>query len=319
MHPLRARTLRHAMLLASLASLLLISGIALAGGAPTTTVEAGGFVDYVAPDAGTSTPGAIRFGFNGSLETIAADAELVPPVDTNLEFLNGGTPVCLEVTRDGGVITRMAFVAECTVSGGVELVEDIFGPDADGYLIADRLIAPVQFLTENAAFAALIGVPASAGTNLAVTFSFDVEAGFPTSFVGVTFVSGPVTLLAGGDIGVDGAVLPSDVIDDASRTALTEAANLGVDARVDITGNGNLQVKSDVPDLEVVLEVTYSAPPPSVAPTPVPTASQLPNTSLADTGGPADRSVPVLALIGLVGLLCGTVGAGAAARRVGRD
>lgn len=181
MHPFRARTLRHATLLASVASLLLTSGIALAGGAPTTTVEAGAFVDHVAPDAGTSAPGAIRFGFNGSLETIAADAELVPPVDTNLAFLNGGTPVCLEVTRDGGVIMRMAFVAECTVSGSGELVEDIFGPDADGYLIADRLVAPVQFLTENAAFAALIGVPASAGTNLAVTFSFDVGFGFPTS------------------------------------------------------------------------------------------------------------------------------------------
>lgn len=306
MHPFRARTLRHATLLASLASLLLTSGIALAGGAPTTTVEAGAFVDYVAPDPGGPTQGAIRFGFDGTLEAIAADAELVPPADTNLAFLNGGTPTCLEVTRDGGGITRLAFVAECTVSGAVEVVEDALGPDQDGYLIAGRLIAPAQFLIDSPAFETLIGVPASAGTVLAVTFSVDVDFGFPTTFVGVTSASGPVTLLAGGDIGVDGATLPSEVIDSGSRAALTDAANLGVDAQVEITGTGNLQVKSDMPELEVVLAVTYSAPPPSVPPTPSatpsPSAGLLPDTSLHPAGDSGHAGPPsvVAALLALL-------------------
>lgn len=304
----RMRTLRRTVITTSLAALLVGTSVALAGGPSTTTLEAGAILDYVAPDPGTSTPGEIRFGFTGPLEVIAADAELVPPADTNLAFLNGGTPTCLEVTRDGAGITRLAFVAECTVSGDVSFVEDVFGPGADGYMIADRLIAPAEFLADSPEFAALIGVPASAGTVLSVTFAVDVDLGFPVTFVGSTSLTGPVTLLSGGDVMVDGATLPSEVIDDVSRAALTEAAELGVDATVEITGNGNLQTKSQIPELEISLAVSYISPTPTPAPSvpaataaPSPSGGLLPDTRTAETTG-AGTGIPV-ALIGMLFVL----------------
>ncbi len=264
-----------------LAGLLAIlgTGVVVAGSADIT-VEGGAFLDFVAPDPLGPTDGAIRFGFTGPLETIAADADLVPPVDTNLGSLGTPTPTCLEVTREGGVITRLAFVAACVVEGEVIFVEDLFPPDGDAYVIGDRLAAPAEFLAMSPEFAALIGVAADAGTVLSVTFAVDPALGFPMSFVGITSVSGPVTLLGGGDITVDGATLPTEVIDDASRAALTEASELGVDATVAITGNGNLQVKG-VPELEITLAVTFSAPTPTPSETAVPSASQLPDTSAA--------------------------------------
>jgi hypothetical protein len=263
-------------------SLALIgAGVAL-GGTADITVEGGTYFDFVAPDPLGPTDGTIRFGFTGTVETIAADAELVPPADTNLASLGGGAPTCLEVTREGGVITRLAFVAECVVEGEVTFVDDLFGPGGDAYMIGDRLAAPADFIATNPAFAALIGIPEEAGTVLSVTFTLDMATGIPTSFVGTSTLIGPVTLLDGGDITVDGGTLPTEVIDDASRAALTEASELGVDATVVITGNGSLQVKGPQPELEVVLAVSFTAPAPSV--TPVPAASQLPNTSAAEAG-----------------------------------
>lgn len=88
-------SVRLVTLAASTAALLLATSTALGGSIAEPVVEGGAYFDYVAPDAGTSTDGAIRFGFSGSVEVIAATAELVPPADTNLEFLGGGTPTCL--------------------------------------------------------------------------------------------------------------------------------------------------------------------------------------------------------------------------------
>ena len=163
------RTRLTSLLLAGLLAIL-GTGVVVAGSADIT-VEGGAFFDFVAPDPLGPTDGAIRFGFTGTVETIAADAELVPPVDTNLSGFGGGTPTCLEVTREGGVITRLAFVAECLVEGEVTIVEDLFGPDADAYMIGDRLAAPAEFIATSPEFAALIGVPEAAGTVLSVTFT----------------------------------------------------------------------------------------------------------------------------------------------------
>ncbi len=144
-----------------------------ASGAATTAVECGLFRDYVTPDAGAATSGTIAFGVSGPTDTIAAAATLVPPTDTNLPFLVGGAPTCLSVDRDAGVITSLSFAPSGAISGPVILVPDLFGPGADGYVMADRLFAPVQITDGN-----------------------------------VTLV-GEVALLAGGDVRVGSARLPA--------------------------------------------------------------------------------------------------------------
>jgi hypothetical protein len=225
-------------------------------------------------------PGAIAFGFTGTSEIISADAELVPPADTNLAFLGGGTPTCLEVTREAGEITRLAFVAECTVTGTVTRVTDAFGPGMDAYVIGDRVAAPAELVEGDPAFGALLGVPADSGELLSVTFQIDLTVGAPLSFVGATQVAGAVTMLAGGDVMVGAATLPGAAVDDASRQLLSEAAALGVDAAVTIGGTGTIEQKGQ-PTLDLVLSVSYAAPTvaPTPAPTPAPTAAALPDTS----------------------------------------
>lgn len=271
--------------LLALAAIVLPSA-ALAGGLPVTSIEAGAYFDYVAPDPTGPTDGSIRLGYTVTVETITADAVLVPPADTNLPFFTGGTPTCLSVTRDGGVITRLEFVAECTVSGAVVIADDLFGPGADAYLIGDQLAAPAALVEGDPAFGALIGAPAAAGTTLDVAVHVDVSVGAPTSFDGQTTVSGPAVELNSGDFMVGAARLPSAVIDVASRSALQAAAALGVDATVAITGHGVIQLEGD-PTMDVTLAVTYVAPTPTPTPTIVPTPTPAPTAGeLPDTGAP---------------------------------
>lgn len=268
-------------------ALVVTAASALAGGA-VVTVEGGAYFDFVAPDPGAATDGTIRFGFGGTVETIAAEAELVPPTDTNLAILGGGTPTCLEVAREGGEITRLAFVAECTVRGTVTRVDDVFGPGADGYIIGGRVAAPAELVEGEPTFATLIGVPAASGGELEVTFQIDLASGVPSSFSGRTSVTGPIGDLGGGDVGVGTAVLPGAVIDDASRTLLEEAAALGVDATVAIVGTGTIQQKGQ-PSLEIALTVTYSPPPAS----PNPSVGSLPDTGLRSD----EPATPIPALV----------------------
>jgi hypothetical protein len=284
----------------ALATLMLGLGASavVAGGGEGATVEAGAFFDFVAPDAATTTPGSITFGFSGTPEVIAADAELVPPTDTNLAFLGGGTPTCIEVTREAGSITRLVFVAECTVVGTVTLVSDAFGPGADGYLIGDRVAAPAELVEGQAAFAALIGVAADSAGELRITFEVDVTTGVPASFVGETEVSGNVAVLGNGDVTVGPATLPDAVIDDASRALLSEAADLGVNAMVLIVGNGQIETQGD-PVLEIALTVTIAAPAPTS--TPAPTAAALPDTSAGGPSMPSLIVVMMLAAMAVVG------------------
>lgn len=181
---------------------LLTSGVALGA---TTSVEGGAYFDFVAPDPIAPAPGSITFGFSGTPEEIAADAVLVPPADTNLAFLGGGTPTCLEVTREGGSITQLAFVAECTIDGMVTFVPDAFGPGVGAYLIGDRVAAPQDLVEGDPAFATMIGVPAASGASLAVTFEVDLASGVPQTFVGITEVVGAVSMLGSGDVTVGSA------------------------------------------------------------------------------------------------------------------
>ena len=299
----------------AVASVLLVVGVALGGGG-TTTVEGGAYFDYVAPDPLGPTDGTIRFGFSGTVETIAADAVLTPPADTNLAFFGGGTPTCLGVAREGGVIISLEFVDECTVGGTVVRVDDLFGPDGDAYLIADRVAAPAAFVEESPTFATMIGVPAATGTTLDLTFLVDLTTGIPSSFIGRTSASGAVALLPGGDIGVGPATLPNDVIDAASRGQLEDAAAFGVDATVVIVALGTFGPDGE-PTIEIELTVTYTEPTPM--PTPIPTAAPSADV-LPDTSTAASTGTPALAgFLGIV--LIGTAWAGlelvAQRRRIG--
>jgi hypothetical protein len=298
-----------------MAALLLVVGVALGGGG-TTAVEGGAYFDFVAPDPLGPTDGTIRFGFSGAVETIAADAVLVPPADTNLAFLGGGSPTCLAVTREGGVITQIAFVEDCTISGTVTRVDDLFGPGGDAYLIADRVAAPADLVEGTPPFGALIGTAAAAGTTLEIVFTLDMATGVPESFVGQSAVTGPVTILAGGDIGVGAATLPNAVIDDTSRAQLEDAAALGVDATVTVDGQGTIGQKGE-PNLVVSLTVTYTAPTPVPTPVPtaVPTQDQLPDTSAPPAVEAPWAGPVVLWLAGLTAMV-GIRTLGARRRRV---
>jgi hypothetical protein len=271
------------------------AGPALAG-APAD-VEAGIFIDYLAPDPGGPTPGTITFGYLGSAEVIAADAELVPPADTNLPFLVGGAPTCLEVSRQAGEITRLAFIASCTVSGPVTLVPDVFGPGANAYMTSDRVVTPEAVVLADPAINALMKTTADSGGILSVTFQVDVSFGAPTAFAAMTSIGGPVDIVDSGDVHVGPAVLLAPVIDPASRALLEQADAEDLDASVTIEGEGIIDVSGkSQPAVTIALTVTLAAPP---DPTPAPSSpALLPDTSLVDaTGAPPSAELVLLVLI----------------------
>jgi hypothetical protein len=284
----------------------------VAAGAPAD-VEAGIFTDFVAPDAGTMTPGSITFGYLGTAEVIAPDAELVPPADTNLAFLVGGAPTCLEVTRAGGSITRLAFVDSCTVSGPVTLVADVFGPGVDGYVTSDRIATPEAVVLGDPAINALMKTTADSGGVLSVTFQIDVSFGAPTGFSASTSFAGPVDILGSGDVQVGAALLLSAVIDPASRALLEQAAEEGRDASVGVEGEGLIDVSGkSQPAVTIVLSVTLAAsePPPSEPPPAV-----LPDTAVPG-GSPVSPPPAVFAvLVAVVGSVAASFGAGRVVRR----
>jgi hypothetical protein len=243
-------------------SLLLGAGHALAA---DTTTECGAFRDYVAPDAGTSTAGSITFGVSGVPETIASTATLVPPADTSLAGLQGGTPTCLDVTRDGGQITSLAFAAGGPVSGGVTLMTNLFGSGFDAYVIADRVFVPVDQVAATDWELALIKGAADAGAPLTITFTIDVASGIPTGFTGSLELSGLVTPGTGDDLKVGAATLPASVVDTASRALLTDAASRGVIATVQVGAVGTISPGNDGPVVQVTLGVTEELPDTAVA------------------------------------------------------
>lgn len=284
----------------------LLAGLAMAPVAyAATTVECGLIREYTAPDPSGPTPGSIAFGLSGSVETIAADATLVPPVDTNLPFITGGAPTCLSVERDAGLITSLEFVSSGTVTGPVTLVEDLFGPGNDGYLLSDRLFAPVELVTMNLGLSALFPPAADAGADLTISFELDVTTGFPFAYGAFLSLTGPVVIEPDGDVRVGAATLPGGVVDPESLAAFEEAAALGVDATVEVTGEGGED--PDEPGgvlMAITLAVSYAAP----APSRTPQASQLPDTSTgpvakSTAGGLAGMSgvlLPILIGSGLV-------------------
>lgn len=257
---------------------LLAGSLALTAGsvfaAAVSSVECGVFHDYLAPDPIAVTPGSITFGLSGAPETIAADATLEPPADTALPSLAGGTPTCLTVTRDTGVITAMAFVPSGTVSGTVVLVPDLFGSGQDAYVIADRVFAPVSAVAADPNLAALIKTAADSGSTFSVTFQIDLSSGVPTGFDATTTLSGAVVLLPGGDIQIGAATLPSAVIDASARQQLEQAAALGVPATVAVSGVGVLdQGGAGGVTVDISLAVSFVVP---ILATPTPTRTAAP-------------------------------------------
>jgi hypothetical protein len=274
--------------------LALQTGPVAAGGAPD--IEAGIFTHYVAPEAGTLTPGSITFGYLGTAEVIAPDAELVPPADTNLAFLVGAAPTCLEVTRAGGEITRLAFVASCSVSGPVTFVADLFGPGVDGYVTSDRIATPESVVLGDPGINALMKTTADSGGVLSVTFQVDVSFGAPIAFSATTTLAGAVSVLGTGDIQVGAAILLDAVIDAGSRALLEQADADGLTASVVVQGAGLIDVSGkSQPAVTITLSVLLADPPPSATPS----AGMLPDTSLAATG--RSSAAWIVALAAMVG------------------
>lgn len=243
------------------------------------TVECGLIREYTAPDAGTSTAGAIAFGVTGAVETIAADAILVGAAATNLPFLTGGAPTCVAVARDAGTITQLAFAAEGSVSWLVELQPDLLGPGQDAYIVDDRLLVPPDVLAASSGLAALIKVPADSSASTTIRFQIDTTSGFPTGLDGTTSVSGPVALLGNGDVTVGTSTLTADIVDGASRALLQSAADLGVAATVTIHGIGSIDILGSG-GVTVVTTLTVVVAAPAPTPMPVPSAALLPDTAM---------------------------------------
>jgi hypothetical protein len=261
---------------------LLLASVASTAVAAQTTVECGLFRDYTAPDPIAPSPGSITFGLNGSPEVIAANATLVPPTDTTLSSLQGGTPTCLSVTRDAGSITWLAFAASGTVSGTVVLVPNLFGSGQDAYVIADRVFAPASAVVANDGLAALIKTAADSGSALSITFHIDLSSGIPTGFSATDTFSGLVALAGNGDVRVGSATLPNSVIDATARGKLTTAAGLSVPATVVVNGVGTIdQSSAGGVVIEITLSVTYATPA-TASPTPsvTQTPRALPNTAI---------------------------------------
>lgn len=267
-----------------LALCVLVAVPASAGGSDVATVECGVFRDYTAPDPGADTAGSIAFGVAATPEVIAADATLVPPTESVLPSLQGGAPTALTVVRNGGVITSLAFAPTCAISGTPLLALDLFGPGLHAYVVADRLLVPVEQVESNAGLAALIGTAADTGGTFSVTFHIDLSNGAPTDFSAQTSLVGRVVLLDGGDVRVGAGTLPGSVVDDDARVDLLTAAELGVDATVVVDGVGSIDQSSngDVV-VDITLTVAYAAPPPPSSPLPSPTQAPLPDTAFVNT------------------------------------
>jgi hypothetical protein len=250
--------------------------------APVVSIEAGVFIDFVAPDPAGPTAGAIRFGYLGTVEQIAPDAVLIPPADTNLSFL-GGAPTCLEATRDGGLITRLAFVASCTVRGTVTIVPDAFGPGQDGYMTDDRIGTPASVVETVPGVAALMRTAHATGDDLSITFSVDTSVGIPTTFTAFTEVAGPVSVLGNGDVMIGPATLPAEVVDEDSHRVLERAHNQGREARVHIAGNGVIDISGGDPAVDISLDVELAALAPE-PPAPPSGGEALPDTRIVQPG-----------------------------------
>ena len=179
----------------------------------------------VAPDPIAVATGSITFGLSGSPEVIAADATLAPPTDTRILLAwPAGAPTALTVVRDAGMITSLAFAPECSISGPVTLIPDLFGAGADGYVIADRVFAPVDIVQDNSGLNALIATAADSGSPLTLAFTIDVSSGVPAAFAADVSLSGMVVVEDDGDIRVGDATLVDPIVDQGSRAELEEAA-----------------------------------------------------------------------------------------------
>jgi hypothetical protein len=280
---------RTAAILVTPVLILLMAPAALA----VESVECGLISSYTAPDASGPTDGSIAFGLDGPVETIAADATLVPPVDTNLPGITGGAPTCLTVNRDADVIDSLAFAASGSITGPVTFVADLFGAGSDGYTVSDRLVVPIMIATDNLGLAALIPTAADAGVDLTIGFVIDGSTGFPSSFSANTTMSGPILIEPDGDVRIGAATLPAGVIDGDSMAAFEAAAALGVDATVIVTGAGTPdQASPGGVNMVITLAVSFTAPA-----TPGPTASEVPDTAVGGSDRPSNGTASTAGIL----------------------
>ncbi|MEP7360868.1 MAG: hypothetical protein ABI744_04740 [Chloroflexota bacterium] len=244
------------------AVLLALSMVAFPAGVGQAASEGSvecGFFEYVAPDA--DNPGSIEFGasaaagLSGDLFVIAAGA----PVPANISELSGA-PTCLSLTLESGVITEMHYAASGSVSGAVAVYGDPENdPENSVYITAGRVATPYAVAATEPGLWAILGNAAATGANATLHLNINLEFGFPQSFTAATSVSGTV-VMSETNIAVGLGTLPEEVIDAASRALLQEAANLGADAKVIITSQGEIDVNTGALNVTTTLEVTFANP-----------------------------------------------------------
>lgn len=227
--------------------------------APDVSVECG-FFEYVAPDA--DNQGSIEFGgnaalgVNGDLFVIAADAA----VPANLAELAGGSPTCLELTVDAGVITQMQYAAGGSVSGPVVVYGDPEkDPDNSVYVAAGRVGIPASAVASELGLKVVFGNAVASGENATIVLDVDPKSGFVQSFTASTRLRG-VVVMGEGDISVGPGTLPDKLIDPDSRTLLEKAAKLGVEAKVIITSHGIINPDDGSLNITTELEVSFASP-----------------------------------------------------------
>ncbi len=215
-----------------------------------------GFFEYVAPDG--KNEGNIEFGANaaqglsGDLFVIAADAA----VPANLSDLAGGSPTCLELTVDAGVITQMQYAAGGSVSGPVVVYGDPEkDPDNSVFVAAGRIAVPASAVVSELGLKVVFGNAVASGENATVVLDVDPKSGSVQSFTASTRLRG-VVVMGEGDISVGPGTLSEKLIDPDSRTLLERAAKLGVDAKVIITSHGI--INSDDGSLKITTELLVS-------------------------------------------------------------
>ena len=217
-----------------------------------------GFFEFVPADA--ENQGSIAFGaasavgVSGHLFVIAAGAS-VPP---NLAELAGGTPTCLELTREAGVITHMQYAPTGTIHGRVVVYGDAVGdPENSAYVVAGRIMSPVDGLEEQPGLWTIFNNAVATGRAVNVVLNIHPDYGFPLSFSASTFLHGKV-VVNDSDIGVGLGTLPDAVIDPDSRSLLEQAATLGGSAHVGVTSVGTIDLVDGALDITTTLDVVLT-------------------------------------------------------------
>jgi hypothetical protein len=243
--------------------------------AASTIVECGQLSGYTAPDPAGPTDGSVQLGLL-SPWTINADATISANAASVLPTAVNDGPTCLDLDLDdSGNVTALDFSPTGTITGHVS-----YDSGSGFYLFADRLIVP-DFITDTyPGLAALVVTSYQAGTTLTMQFTVDTTTGAFTGFDGSGSFCGRGRMTSGGGGKVGNAIIPAAVLDatDIRRleTAGTRHTCASVQSIGTISGEGAIDITTDVDIAVAAAGATVTPPPTSTAPEdrPAPASSQ---------------------------------------------